>query len=73
MCSRVTGVLMLGQEEGVEDDVHLQQGITIKNEPVTMPGKHPATLEFGELLVESVCDFDVEFSTEIALGNAPEF
>src|SRR4030095_4402452 len=63
-CSRVTGVLMLWQEEGVQDHIHLQQGITIQNETIALPGKHPAAFQFRELLVEAFRDFHAEFPAE---------
>src|SRR5690606_9265749 len=63
--SGVTRVLMLRQEEGVQQRVHLQQSGAVQHQPVALDRQQPAVPQILDLLMEALEHIHAELLAEV--------
>ena len=71
--SGVARVLVFGQEEFVEETVHLEQSITVQNECIAIDREKAPVLEGSERLGEALQNVGGEFFVEITNAGPSEF
>ena len=64
---------MLREEEAVEESVYAEEGVSGKNEVITLSGEISNLLELGKFIAEAFIDFFPELVSKVVEIHATEF